>query len=179
MSTQPAHAYHKRLQKIEEKQWLIWHLAQGLYIALALYIWSTFSFVNLYEKCCIGAYESSSGSVVVVYSFYLASFHDCGSSPRFFCPSAKITARRRTKQDIDHYRNRVLYRVSNTLDKSYFTLGKVFAITLGKEHSTNISSAKGSLPSTFSDTRQRLCRVSKSTRQIKNRKILKKQQNIF
>lgn len=50
--TQPAHAYHKRLQKIEEKQWLIWHLAQGLYIALALYIWSTFSFVNLYEKCC-------------------------------------------------------------------------------------------------------------------------------
>jgi hypothetical protein len=59
-----------------------------------------------------------------------------------------------------HYRNRVLCRVSKTLGKVYFTLDK--------ERSANISSAKGSLPNTFfSDTRQRLCRVSKSTRQRK------------
>jgi hypothetical protein len=40
-----------------------------------------------------------------------------------------------------HYRNRVLCRVSKTLGKDYFTLGK--------EHSTIFLSAKGSLPSTF------------------------------
>jgi hypothetical protein len=54
------------------------------------------------------------------------------------------------------------------------------SVTLGKEYSAKISSAKGSLSSAFfrtlgkdfaecffSDTRQRLCRVSKSTRQRK------------
>jgi hypothetical protein len=49
----------------------------------------------------------------------------------------------------NHYRNRVLCRVSKTLGKGYFTLGKGFAETLGKEHSAKISSAKGSLPSAF------------------------------
>jgi hypothetical protein len=39
------------------------------------------------------------------------------------------------------YRNRVLCRVSKTLVKGYFTLGK--------EHSAKISSAKGSLLSAF------------------------------
>jgi hypothetical protein len=75
--------------------------------------------------------------------------------------------------------------VSKTFGKGYFTLGK--------EHSAKISSAKGSLPSAFfgqsamlfSDNRQRLCRLSKSTRQRKTlgklriEKIKKKQQNIF
>jgi hypothetical protein len=41
----------------------------------------------------------------------------------------------------NHYRNRVLCRVSKTLGKDYFTLGK--------EHSAKISSAKGSLSSAF------------------------------
>jgi hypothetical protein len=50
-----------------------------------------------------------------------------------------------------HYRNRVLCRVAKAI-----------------LHSANILSAKGSLTSAFfSDTRQRLCRVLKSTRQIK------------
>jgi hypothetical protein len=55
------------------------------------------------------------------------------------------------------------------------------SVTLGKEHSANILSAKSSLPSTFFG----LCRVSKSTRQRKTlgklriEKIKKKQQNIF
>jgi hypothetical protein len=40
-----------------------------------------------------------------------------------------------------HYRNRVLCRVSKTLGKDYFTLGK--------KHSAKISSAKGFLPSAF------------------------------
>jgi hypothetical protein len=60
-----------------------------------------------------------------------------------------------------HYRNRVLCRVSKTLGKGYFTLGKGFAECF------------------FSDTQQRLCRVSKSTRQIKNRKNLKKNNKTF
>jgi hypothetical protein len=68
-----------------------------------------------------------------------------------------------------HYRNRVLCRVSKTLGKDYFTLGKAFAEcytrqrTLGKNFI-----GKGFFAECFfSDTRQRLCRVSKSTRQIK------------
>jgi hypothetical protein len=40
--------------------------------------------------------------------------------------------------------------VSKTLGKDYFTLGKAFAEC--KEHSANISSAKGSMPSTFFQT---------------------------
>jgi hypothetical protein len=41
------------------------------------------------------------------------------------------------------------------------------SVTLVKEYSTNILSVKGSLSSTFSDAQQRLCRMSKSTRQRK------------
>jgi hypothetical protein len=86
-----------------------------------------------------------------------------------------------------HYRNRFLYRVSKTLGKGYFTLGKGFAEcntrqrTLGKDFIGKWFFAE----CFFSDTRQRLCRVSKSTRQRitlgKGRieKIKKKQQNIF
>jgi hypothetical protein len=55
--------------------------------------------------------------------------------------------------------------VSKTLGKGYFTLGK--------EHSAKISSAKGSLPSVKKHS------AKKNTRQIKNRKNKKKQQNIF
>jgi hypothetical protein len=68
-----------------------------------------------------------------------------------------------------HYRNRVLCRVSKTLGKGYFTLGKGFAEcntrqrTLGKDFI-----GKGFFAECFfSDTRQRLCRVPKSTRQRK------------
>jgi hypothetical protein len=68
-----------------------------------------------------------------------------------------------------HYRNRVLCRVSKTLGKGYFTLGKAFAEcntrqrTLGKDFI-----GKGFFAECFfSDTRQRLCRVLKSTRQRK------------
>jgi hypothetical protein len=68
-----------------------------------------------------------------------------------------------------HYRNRVLCRVSKTLGKGYFTLGKGFAEcntrqrTLGKDFI-----GKGFFAECFfSDTRQRLCRVSKNTRQRK------------
>jgi hypothetical protein len=64
-----------------------------------------------------------------------------------------------------HYRNRVLCRVSKTLGKGHFTLDKVF---------------------TECNTRQTfyrekvVCRVLfLNTRQIKNRKNSKKQQNIF
>jgi hypothetical protein len=74
--------------------------------------------------------------------------------------------------EIIHYRNRVLCRVSKTLGKDYFTIGKGFAEcntrqkTLGKDFI-----GKGFFTECFfSDTRQRLYRVSKSTRQIKNRK---------
>jgi hypothetical protein len=59
--------------------------------------------------------------------------------------------------------------VSKTLGKGYFTLGKDFAQcntrqkTLGKDFI-----GKGFFAECFfSDTRQRLCRVSKSTRQRK------------
>jgi hypothetical protein len=58
-----------------------------------------------------------------------------------------------------HYRNHVLYRVSKTFGKVYFTLGKAFVKcnirqkTLDKEFFAEYF---------FSDTRQRLCRVSKS-----------------
>jgi hypothetical protein len=55
--------------------------------------------------------------------------------------------------------------VSKTLGKGYFTLGK--------EHSADILSAKGSLPSTFfgdfAECRKALGK-KKNTRQIKNRK---------
>jgi hypothetical protein len=77
--------------------------------------------------------------------------------------------------------------VSKTLGKGYFTLGKGFAEcntrqrTLGKYFI-----GKGFFAECFfSDTRQRLCRVSKSTWQRKTlgklriEKIKKKQQNIF
>jgi hypothetical protein len=87
----------------------------------------------------------------------------------------------------NHYRNHVLCRVSKTLGKGYFTLGKAFAecntrqrtldkYFIGKEFFAEYF---------FSDTRQRLCRVPKSTRQRKTlgklriEKIKKKQQNIF
>jgi hypothetical protein len=78
-----------------------------------------------------------------------------------------------------HYRTRVRYRVSPTLDKGNFTLGKA------KEYTTNILSVNGSLSSTFfGHSAKTLSSVEKhsakkSTRQINNRKKLKKQQNIF
>jgi hypothetical protein len=79
-----------------------------------------------------------------------------------------------------HYRNRVLCRVSKTLGKGYFTLGKAFVEcntrqrTLGKDFI-----GKGFFAECFfSDTRQKHS-AKKNTRQIKNRKNLKKQQNIF
>jgi hypothetical protein len=86
-----------------------------------------------------------------------------------------------------HYRNRVLCRVSKTLEKNYFTLGKSFAEcntrqrTLGKD----FIGKRFFVECFFSDTRQRLCRVSKNIRQRKTlgklriEKIKKKQQNIF
>jgi hypothetical protein len=65
--------------------------------------------------------------------------------------------------------------VSKTLGKGYFTLGKAFAEcntrqrTLGKYFI-----GKGFFAECFfSDTRQRLCRVSKNTRQRKTRGKLK------
>jgi hypothetical protein len=79
-----------------------------------------------------------------------------------------------------HYRNRVLCRVFKTLGKGYFMLGK--------KHSANISSAKGSLSSvfffghsakTFPSVKKHLGKTlpsvkkhlaKKNTRQIKNRK---------
>jgi hypothetical protein len=70
---------------------------------------------------------------------------------------------------LTHYRNRVLCRVFKTLDKHYFTLGKGFAEcntrqkTLGKDFIGKWFFAE----CFFSDTRQRLCRVSKNTRQRK------------
>jgi hypothetical protein len=54
--------------------------------------------------------------------------------------------------------------VSKTLGKGYFTLGK--------EHSSKISSAKGSLPSAFFGQRKTLGK-------LRIEKIKKKQQNIF
>jgi hypothetical protein len=76
-----------------------------------------------------------------------------------------------------HYRNRVLCRVSKTLGKGYFTLGK--------EHSANISSGKGSLSSTFfghsAKTLPSIKKHSakKNTRQIKNEKIKKNSKTFF
>jgi hypothetical protein len=101
---------------------------------------------------------------------------------------------------VGHYRNRVLCRGSKTLGKDFIgkgffaecffrTLGKDFAEcqkALGKEkHSAKISSANGSLPSAFfghlAKTLPSVKKHSakKNTRQIKNRKNLKKRQNIF
>jgi hypothetical protein len=59
-----------------------------------------------------------------------------------------------------HYRNRVLYRVYKTLGKALpsVTLDKYF---LGTGFFAEYF---------FSNTRQRLCRVSKNIRQIENRK---------
>ena len=68
-----------------------------------------------------------------------------------------------------HYRNRVLCRVSKTLGKGYFTLGKGFAEcntrqrTLGELYIGNSLFAEYFL----SGTRQRLCRVPFGTRQRK------------
>jgi hypothetical protein len=63
-----------------------------------------------------------------------------------------------------HYRNRVLCRVSKTFGKCYFTLGKAFAECNTRQRFHRQSLLCRVL---FSDTRQRLCRVSKSTRQRK------------
>jgi hypothetical protein len=75
-----------------------------------------------------------------------------------------------------HYRNRVLCRVSKTLGKGHFTLGKGFAEcntrqrTLGKDFI-----GKGFFAECFfSDTRQR-----KTLGKLRIEKNLKKQQNIF
>jgi hypothetical protein len=68
-----------------------------------------------------------------------------------------------------HYRNQLLYRVSETHGKSYFTLGKGFAEcntrqrTLGELYIGNNLFVEYFL----SGTRQRLCRVPVGTRQRK------------
>jgi hypothetical protein len=68
-----------------------------------------------------------------------------------------------TKQSL-HYRNRVLCRVSKTLGKGYFTLGKCFAECNTRQR---FQRQRVLCRVLFSDTRQRLYRVSKSTRQRK------------
>jgi hypothetical protein len=69
-----------------------------------------------------------------------------------------------TSHEFSHYRNRILCRVSKTLGKGYFTLGKGFAECNTRQRTLG----KGFFAECFfSDTRQRLCRVSKSTRQRK------------
>jgi hypothetical protein len=80
-----------------------------------------------------------------------------------------------------HYRNYVICRVSKTLDKGYFTLGKAFAECNTRQifHRQRVFCRV-----LFSDTRQRLCRMSKNTRKktlgkLRIEKKLKKQQNIF
>jgi hypothetical protein len=73
-----------------------------------------------------------------------------------------------------HYRNRVLGRVSKTLDKDHFTLSKNH-FTLVKEYSKNIFTATSYLRSTFfGHSAKTLSNVEKrsakkSARQIKNR----------
>jgi hypothetical protein len=64
-----------------------------------------------------------------------------------------------------HYRNRVLCRVSKTLGKGYFTLGKVHSAKNTRQifHRQKVVCRV----LFFSDTRQRLYRVSKGTRQRK------------
>jgi hypothetical protein len=68
-----------------------------------------------------------------------------------------------------HYRNRVLCRMSNTLGKGYFTLGKGFTECNTRQRTLDkYFIGKGFFAEYFfSDTRQRLCRVSESTRQRK------------
>jgi hypothetical protein len=65
--------------------------------------------------------------------------------------------------------------------QGHFTLGKAFTECNTRQRIlAKYFIGKGFFAEYFfSDTRQRLCRVSKSTRQIKNRKKSKKQQNIF
>jgi hypothetical protein len=65
---------------------------------------------------------------------------------------------------IYHYRNRVLCRVSKTLGKGYFTLGKGFFVEYF-----------------FSDTLPSVEKhsIKKNTRQIKNRKIKKNSKTFF
>jgi hypothetical protein len=105
---------------------------------------------------------------------YRASLPESGSLPSVFCPALD--------KEVFHYRNHVLCRMSKAILHSAKTLPSV---TLGKEYSANILSANGSLPSTFfGHTTKTLPSVEKhpakkSTRQIKNRKNPKKQQNIF
>ena len=79
-----------------------------------------------------------------------------------------------------HYRTGLVCRVSNTLGKGPFALGKGFAecgtrqITLGKK-----SDGEGTFAEClFSGTRQSLCRVLKSTRQTFRNHIRKQRLKI-
>ena len=85
-----------------------------------------------------------------------------------------------------HYRNRVLCRVSKTLGKGYFTLGKGFAecntrqITLGKEHSARVLCRVlffGHSAKTLSSVKKHSAK--KTLGKLRIEKIKKKQQNIF
>jgi hypothetical protein len=85
-----------------------------------------------------------------------------------------------------HYWNRVLCRVSIHSTKTILHSAKPLpSVTLGKEHSANILSAKGSLPSTFfGHSAKTLPSVEKysakkNTRQIKNRKKQKNSKTFF
>jgi hypothetical protein len=86
---------------------------------------------------------------------------------------------------LSYYRNRVLCRVSKTLGKGYFTLGKAFAECNTRQRTLDkYFIGKGFIAEYFfSNTRQRLCRVSKSTRQRKTlgklRIEFKKKQQFF
>ena len=81
-----------------------------------------------------------------------------------------------------HYRNRVLCYSAKAILHSAKALPSV---TLGKEHSAKISSAKGSLPSVFfGHSAKTLPSVKKhsakkNTRQINNRKLKKTTKHFF
>jgi hypothetical protein len=74
-----------------------------------------------------------------------------------------------------HYQNRVLCRVSKTLGKGYFTLGKAFAECNTRQI---FYRQKVLCRVLFSDTRQRLCQVSNNTRQRKALGKLRKSKKI-
>jgi hypothetical protein len=80
------------------------------------------------------------------------------------------------KSEDRHYRTHVLCQVFNTLGKDCFTLGKVFTKCYTWQ---TFYRQKVLCWVLFSDILQRLCRVSKSTRQIKNRKKPQKTAKLF
>jgi hypothetical protein len=61
----------------------------------------------------------------------------------------------------------IVFFLSKTLDKDHFTLGKAFAEGYPRQ---TFYRQKVLCRILFSDTRKKLCRVSKNTQQINNRK---------